>query len=94
MRQAIATPYYIDQNEPSKPLPHIVELADDARVRHHQLRNLYFDTFDCEVIDGGIDADRDAPLVILEEEGGNFGDITIRLEDDEGVYLYITYLKS
>lgn len=94
MKQAIATPYYIDQNEPSKPLPYIVELADDITNRHRQLHDLYFDTFDCEVIDGGIDADRDAPLVILEEDGGNFGDITIRLEDDEGVYLYITYLKS
>jgi hypothetical protein len=90
MTQAIALPYCEYQNEPSRPLPMIIDIPDDKRVRDQMLTDLFHDhvmeLYDLETLE------QVEFLQIIDDPEFGYGDITVCT--DGGVYLYITYIKE
>lgn len=88
MTQAIAIPYAEGQNEPSKPIRRIVNIPDDIHERNVLLNDLFYEY----VI--GNESDRTLELKYTEGDVNDFGDIIVSLAEDEGVYLYITFIEG
>lgn len=82
MKLAIALPYYVGQNEPSKPLTNLVAVPDDVDERDEVLTKLFFERV--------LDCDFDE-LTVTETPYG-YGDITVAYHDD--VFLYITFIEK
>ena len=88
MKQAIAIPYAEGQNEPSKPIRQIINIPDDIHERNVLLNDLFYEY----VI--GNESDRTLELEYTEGDVNDFGDIIVNLAEDEGVYLYITFIEG
>jgi hypothetical protein len=88
MRQAIALPYAEGQNEPSKPVRRIVNIPDDVEERNALLTDLFYEY----VI--GNENERTLELKFDDGNVDDFGDIIVSLAEDEGVYLYITFIEG
>ena len=86
MIRAIAMPYCVDQNEPSCPLPFIVELDDNVKARDAKLKQLFND----HVMD--IDEEDGCELIVRKGKKNESGDLIVEYGDD--LFLFLTYIKE
>ena len=75
----IAVPYMVEQNEPSNPIPRLIQVSETTSERDETLRNVFFEEF-------GI---REG-LTVSERSNG-YGDIQVSWNDE--MYVYFTYIK-
>ena len=88
MRQAIILSYFVDQNEPSTPFPHIYDIPDDKEERNAMLKELFFsNVMDISDLEEGEEED----FEIYEPRVG-YGDVTCSYGDT--VFMYVTFIKE
>lgn len=85
MKFAIAVPYAMEQNEPSKPLPRLITVNPDQAVFHAELRRLFLEHM-------GVDCDPDDLEIVDMKASNEYGDIAVSWEDT--LYLYLTYVEQ
>jgi hypothetical protein len=84
--KAIATPYAVGQNEPSRPLAKLVDIPDDVTERDHMLTELFF----THAL--GMEDDCDRPeLTIKEGWNDRYGNLTVYCATHE-IFLFLVYV--
>lgn len=81
--QAIALPYVIEQNEPSRPIPTIVNLPTEATARRQMILHLMNEHV-TELADDEL---------TIEDSDGRYGDVVASDRDGE-CFLYFTFLDG
>lgn len=86
--------YAEGQNEPSQPIPRIIEIPDDVAERNALLKNLFntqvcADTHVCGSDDGG-----EFDVKVTEGGKGHYGDLIVEPTDGSSVYLFVTYIEE
>ena len=83
MRKAVALPYSVDQNEPSKPLAHLVDIPENINDRNDLLKYL----FTQHVCD-----DLHPDEIEVYNGDQDYGDIVVA-DLDGNMFLYLTYVS-
>jgi hypothetical protein len=81
---AILLPYAVDQNEPSKPVKHLVEVPTEKKHRDDVLKQLFVKHV-CL-----LDSDEIKDIKIKKGGEKSYGDLVVSWQDDQ--FLFVTFV--
>ena len=85
MKKAILVAYCCDQNEPSRPLPHIFLIPDHIGIRNALLKKLLVTEFNLLLND-------ETPITITKGNADDYGDLVVAYGDE--MFLFVTFIKD